>query len=810
MAIRGLEEKHEHGASEMVRDTRPLGRRIGEFMADPLYVACILGGLIATIIAAPAVADIIGLVGVGVFLYAYTRKVTLPVKMPLISKLPDYNDTIPGTNRAKKANGIAFFGNEKNTNKELWFSNDDMRTHVLMFGSTGSGKTEALISIAFNSLVQGSGFIYIDGKGDNSLYSKVFSMVRRMGRDDDLLLINFMTGARDIIGAQKTRLSNTMNPFSQGSSSMLSNLAVSLMPDGGGGGDGDMWKGRAISFVEALMKILVAMRDDGHILLDANSIRNYFILEKLEQMVVDRRFPLNERDSVPLENYPAVILDPLDNYILNLPGYQRAKKGNQAGEVREQHGFITMQLTRVFSSLADTYGHIIRTNLAEVDLKDVVLNRRILVVLLPALEKAPDELANLGKIIIASLKAMMAAGLGDEVEGDYRDVILRKPTNSPTPYVCIMDEYGYYAVPGFAVVPAQARSLGFSAIFAGQDLPAFQKASKEEAASIGANTNIKVCMKMEDPTDTWEFFNKTAGETYATSVSGFQVSAGSLSNNYMDSRNANIEKRQRIDLQDLRDQREGDAHIFYRSKIIRARMFYANPKPAKRMQVNQYLCVTKPTDQTLLNLDKRIRRFAQVFAAPDFVMEPAAPNEDINTVAVAMNNYRSLKPFERSIAAVIALLEKEVEKQREVREEIEAEQSQEFAGEVHAFTPVHVPDFALDIVGEDDMKRFSNPLLLRGRTREALIQIERLSGKSETEATKISENIINDIIKATYYPPKEVLHLDVAGVYEALEQLYTIFSGKPAGPADLLTDANDLDDADDDFSDFDLLSDDED
>ncbi len=45
-----------------------------------------------------------------------------------------------------------------------------------------------------------------------------------------------------------------------------------------------------------------------------------------------------------------------------------------------------MQLTRVFTSLADTYGHIVRTKLAEVDLKDVVLSRRILVVLLPALE----------------------------------------------------------------------------------------------------------------------------------------------------------------------------------------------------------------------------------------------------------------------------------------------------------------------------------------------------------------------------------------------------------------------------------------
>lgn len=778
MTIRGLEEKHEHGAREVARDTRPIGERAAEFFSNPLYVCCMLGTLITTSIVVPATADLMLLLGVCLFTFAITRKLTLPVKMPLISKLPDYNDYIPGTNTPRKAQGIAFFGNEKNTQKEIWFSNDDMRTHCLIFGSTGSGKTEALISIAFNSLAQGSGFIYIDGKGDNTLYSKVFAMVRRMGRDDDLLLINFMTGARDIIGAQKTRLSNTMNPFANGSSSMLSQLIISLMDSGGGGGDGDMWKGRAMGFVESLMKVLTVMRDEGHILLDANTIRNYFILEKLEQIVVDRRFPLNERESVPLDGLPSVVLDPIDNYILNLPGYNKAKKGNQAGEVREQHGFITMQLTRAFGSLADTYGHIIRTNLAEVDLKDVVLNRRIMVVLLPALEKSPEELANLGKVIIASLKAMMAAGLGDEVEGEYRDVILRKPTNSPTPYVCIMDEYGYYAVPGFAVVPAQARSLGFSAIFAGQDLPAFQKASKEEAASIGANTNIKICMKMEDPTDTWEFFNKTAGETYATSVSGFQVNSGSMTNNYTDTRNASIEKRQRIDLLDLRDQREGDAHIFYRSKIIRARMFYANPKPVKRMQVNQFLCIEKPADSVMINMDKRIRRFAQVFSAPGFVMEPPTPNEDITVVAQAMMTYQNLKPFERSIAAVIALLEKEVEKQRLVRQEIEQEQSQEFENEVHAFTPVHVPDFAMDIVGEEDMKRFTNPLLLKGRTREALTHIERLSGQAEVDATKRAENIINDIIKATYYPPHEVLTKDVEGVLDALQQFEDSLKGK--------------------------------
>ncbi len=752
--FRSIDETQEHGGREVARDTRPLGSRVYDFFADPYNASGVLGVLGVSTFFIPAAADVCLLLGISLYTFTVTRRVALPFKLPQVSQLPDYNDTNPGNDKPNTAAGIAFFGNEYFTNKELWFSNSDMRTHVLIFGSTGSGKTEALVSIAFNSLAQGSGFIYIDGKGDNSLFAKVFSMVRRMGREDDMLLINFMTGARDIVGAQKTRLSNTMNPFSRGSSSMLAQLVVSLMDSGGsGGGDGDMWKGRAISFVEALMKILTAMRDEGHLLLDANVIRNYFLLEKLEQMIIDKRFPINENHSVPIDNLPSLVTEPLSNYLDNLPGYNRAKKGNQSGEVREQHGFITMQLTRVFSSLADTYGHIIRTNLPEVDFKDVVLNRRILVVLLPALEKSPDELANLGKIIVASLKAMMAAGLGDEVEGSYQDVILRKPTNSPTPFVCIMDEYGYYAVPGFAVVPAQARSLGFSAIFAGQDLPAFQKASKEEAASICANTNIKICMKLEDPTETWEFFNKAAGESYVTNVSGFQMNTGSMTNNYMDTRNTNIDRRGRLDLLDLKDQREGDMHILWRSKIIRARAFYANPKPVKHMQLNQFLGIDRPPDDELTNMDRRLRRFYQVFSVPSFCMEAVIPNEDIQIIRDAFAKNQHYKPFEQGVSALIALLEQEVEKQREAKKLVEAEQTQEYTDEANAFTPVYLPDVAKPLLSPTEIQAFTSPMLLKSRTHEAMLHVERVLGKTQDVADKMANKIIDDIIGCTAYPP---------------------------------------------------------
>lgn len=805
MAIRGVDSRHEQGARQLARDTRPIGVRIAEVIAKPeviliVSVTCIMSGFFY-----PMIIDVLTILSICVTGFAATRKIALPFRIPRSANVKDYNDPIPGSNKPKIGEGISFFGNDRVTNQELWFSNDDMRTHVLIFGSTGSGKTEALISIAFNSLLQSSGFIYIDGKGDNSLFAKIFSMVRSMGREDDMLLINFMTGARDVIGPQESRLSNTMNPFARGSSSMLSQLVVSLMSSGKqGGGNDDMWTGRAINFVESLMKVLTVMRDAGYILLDANSIRDYFILEKLETMVVDKRFPIDDNNSVSLEPYPKQILEPLTAYVLNLPGYNRQKKGNQASEVREQHGFITMQLTRTFGSLADTYGHIIRTNLAEVDLKDVVLNRRIMVVLLPALEKSPQELSNLGKVIIASLKAMMAAGLGDQVEGDYRDVVLRKPTTSLSPYVCIMDEYGYYAVEGFAVVPAQARSLGFAAIFAGQDLPAFQKASKEEAASIGANCNVKICMKLEDPQETWEFFNKVAGEAYVTNVSGFQMDAGSVTMNYMDTKSASVDKRQRIDLLDLKDQRPGEAHIFFKSKIIRAEMFYASPKPVKKMRLNQFLKVEPPTEMKLIEMDKRLKRFKEVFSTPHYEIPTPFVSEDLEQLIRTLQGNQHLKPIERGVSGLIAILEQEVSKQREISapDEQGLEEHQ-----MSAFTKIVVTPLVERMIGAENIDLFSFPLIRRGSSLEELKHIERLCGKTEQEAYDTASRLIKDIETATVFPPEVEFEQDVEGCVQDLAALISLFGGGNIDFAQLQEKASDLDINLDELPDFPDLSD---
>ncbi|MBK2124235.1 type IV secretory system conjugative DNA transfer family protein [Fangia hongkongensis] len=591
--LRGLTRNQESRPAESIRDTRALIYLVYDLASSRwgsifLIILCLF-----CLTFLPLVTDIFLLLMLVIFWNAFFYTPKLPFRLPRGVNYPDLSNSTIREKKYIKPSGIYFFGNEVVTNKELWFSDEDMRTHALILGSTGSGKTQTLLSLSFNALVQGSGFIYVDGKGDNSLYAQIYSMAKYMGREDDLLVINYMTGAEDIIGPQKDKISNTLNPFAIGSSSMLSQLVVSMMSSSSAGsGDGDMWKGRAISFVEALMRLLVYLRDQGYLLLEANLIRRYFVLDAVEDLLYSDKVMVDNGETVQLsEKLPVDVVDPMHNYLATLPGYQKKNVGKQSDKTYEQHGYITMQLTRIFGSLADVYAHIMRTNLADVDFSDVVLNRRILVVLLPALEKSPDELSNLGKLIIASLKAMLAAGLGSKVQGTYKDVIEAKPSNSDTPFLCILDEYGYYAVEGFAVVPAQARSLGFSVVFAGQDIPAFQKASKEEAASIFANTNIKLCMKLEDPTETWDFFNKTAGEAYVSTVRSYNMGQDGKSFGYQDSKEAGIEKRARIDLMDLKDQLPGEAHVFFKSNIVRMKSFYTAVKKTKTIGLNHLLKV---------------------------------------------------------------------------------------------------------------------------------------------------------------------------------------------------------------------------
>ena len=421
--------------------------------------------------------------------------------------------------------GIAFLGHERDTGREVWLGNSDMRQHLLVLGTTGAGKTESLLGIAANVLSWGGGFTYVDGKGDVSLFAKVYELCERFDRVHDLLVLNFMTGGRDM---GPWALSNSMNPFRTGRADFLTQMVVSLMDDVGG--DGAMWKGRATAMLTGVVRALCWLRDNEGQTLDVASLRDHMSLKRIVGLSCDERLPPQIRRSIL-------------SYLSSLPGYREDRADKQAQTTLDQHGYLEMQFTKILGTMADVYGHIFRGDGSDIDMRDVVLNRRILVVMLPALEKSGDEIANLGKIVMASLKGMMGTTLGSKLDGSWDDVVDNRPTRAESPYVAICDDAGYYMVDGVALMAAQSRSLGFSMVFASQDIPSLKRLNEKEGASIVANTNTKIFMRSSG--------DEPDAQRFAAEISG------------------------RLGFVDLKEQSAGEAVVASGGDAVRLRGFYA-------------------------------------------------------------------------------------------------------------------------------------------------------------------------------------------------------------------------------------------
>ena len=593
------QKKYSYDLNHALRDTRPILTRMAEWFEgnDNAAVTILIIAFVTLFFGQGIVFLDLALLFTFLY-YRWLRKRGTGLKYKLPAWAEEESDPEnTGGGRSGKPEGILYLGNTKgNKNGEIWFTNDDIRTHFLYLGTTGAGKTEGLKSLVSNALCWGSGFVYIDGKADTDLWSSISSLCKRFGRDDDLLVLNYMTGNKDGASA-----SNTLNPFSSGSASYLCNMLESLMPEAGG--DNAMWKERAVALLRTIMPALTWLRDNMDQPMSISTIRKAIDFSSVIKLARNEALPPKIRESI-------------QGYLDTLPGYVDAAFDDNGKEKpmgpdvpqsdpqvpMQQHGYLTMQFTRSLQSLADDYSYIFEPEHADIDMVDVVLNRRILVVLLPALEKSGDETANLGKIIASTLKGMMGTTLGADVEGETTKVIENKPTNSSTPFMTVFDEVGYYVTDGMAVMAAQARSLGFSLVYAAQDLAALEKRVKEEARSITANCNIKIFGKLSDPTVTKDFFEKTLGKAIVTQVGGYTMTPGSLSGGFETQDSASITFYDKIDYGSAQEFKEGQAALAYSNVVDEIQVYYCALDRVKAMRVQKLLGLKKTDDYVAKNL----------------------------------------------------------------------------------------------------------------------------------------------------------------------------------------------------------------
>lgn len=577
----GLEAHQEARKEKIIRDIRTPWERFSQGLISREGYVVFSGGMVAWLLLAP------GFWPIPVLLFfllhrirkSKTKEDHLPMRMPGVHDGLDYNNPAPGRG-FKKAGGMFYIGNDFfGNNDELWICKDDILTHMLVLGTTGAGKTETLVSLCYNYLAVGSGLIYVDPKAAPKLGAQIYTMCRLLGRDDDFLLINYMTNKLGQETQRKyghtrvpIRQSNTMNPFAVGDANQLTQLLFALMPGDDGGGN-SIFQQNAQTLISGLMFVLVEMRNNGERPLSVDLIRYYLTnIPAIDELARDEGKKYSELAVLALQSGLATV------------GWDKSKGiGQQSKNFPEQFSYARAYFGRALSLLVDNYGPVFNTTHGEVDAVDVITSRRIYVTLIPSMDKDPKELKSLGQICLAAVRNACAIGLGDKVQGKIADVLGALPTESRAPYGIIVDEYAAIETPGFEILLTQGRGLGMAIIVASQDMAGIQRASEAAAEQIVSNCKVKIFMTTEDPNKTYTLINQLAGESLVMESSGYSIDRETSSTAYLDNRAVSAQMRKRVDFRDLQKQIEGDCTIFFKGEMIRGRTFYAAP-PLKNDQ----------------------------------------------------------------------------------------------------------------------------------------------------------------------------------------------------------------------------------
>ncbi|HAS7807819.1 TPA: hypothetical protein I7551_07935 [Vibrio cholerae] len=480
------------------------------------------------------------------------------------------------------ANGIAYFGNTENDNKQVWFGNLKLRQHVAFLAATGSGKTFTIASIACaNALLWGAGYLYADAKADLDIVRMHESLCHRMNRIDDVFCLNYIQGSRSVWDPYRgDKTTNTYNMLESGTAMQTTETMKSLMD-----GDKDIWAKRADSLLTALIAPAVYMRDKNMITLSVLTFMDFLTIENAGALIGNSLIPEE-------------VKKPLAGFIKTLPGmsaqnYEEIIKGNsvKSPQVYDQWGFASMQIILVINMLAGDYGRIFGVTVGEIDLEAIVLQDRILITLLPALEASSQSVASMGRILMAARKGVMGRSLGECIEGSVKANLKQRPTNAPYPYTQVLDEVGMIFSEGEGASVAQARGIGYSLWYSSQDLPAMKKLSDtvaKEVMTVMGNTIIKIAGKIIDD-ETFEEYSKLFGEAHVWKREGTELLVSGSGMAYSsDSRGSYTEKK-RLEKQKVSELTEGEMYIGAENILKRVNGPNLHPKSLTELMLNDFI-----------------------------------------------------------------------------------------------------------------------------------------------------------------------------------------------------------------------------
>ncbi|HAS6026394.1 TPA: TraM recognition domain-containing protein [Vibrio vulnificus] len=515
-------------------DARPILLILKDYI--PLTIGWIIIALGFLAFFIPELSNIVFCIGIPIFFYGFKRQLDYFISAPMPKdtkkrkareknktkgkrkKLKSSEESHSGF-RLKFGDALLMIGYDMLFGTQLWIDLDRETRMSLISGTTGSGKTVTLCSQLFQACIQGhlkggAPIYLVDGKGSvEGLYDFLF-YIWRTGRIHDLRLLNFLTGGeKQDVNAMldEDMTSNKFNPFSDLNADECRGLVLSFGRSSEGGNN-EYFRDRASNMLGGLFPVLTYKRDNQGQHLDITVIQQSLGLRELLRLASDTSIPLDVRK-------------PLQDYLKTLNAIEDAHFSMSSQDVEintkadEQHTYNKSMVAKTVNEMAGNLGHIFSSVGSDLNTRNVINHGQIAIILLPTIEKDPDSMAELGRMLVGSLRPAFQTAFGFKSQGSKKATVGGLPTQRLVPVRVYLDEVMNYYTKGIASFLSLLRSLKISFTLLGQSLKGLEDAGLSEGRQTVANLNNKYMFSSQDVYETFELLAKSLGKMVVTRLS---------------------------------------------------------------------------------------------------------------------------------------------------------------------------------------------------------------------------------------------------------------------------------------------------
>ena len=608
--IVGPQAQFERSGAQSLRDIRPLTTRLSEALRGSASFVVLATAAVATWFE-PAVIDLTVPASVLYATWVLTRRPSLPIRLPRSAECLDYGNPQPGSRKPQRAKGGIFVG-WSIEGQELWVTAEDARQHISIPGTTGAGKTTAILEpsvecsrpwVGFRAGGrQGRSRPVRQGDGAGTAFwprgrcarAELHGGVRGQGQRHASIPSRSATPTR----------SANCSPASWASRRRTTRMACSVSAR-------SRWSARS-------RRCWSGCATKG-LSLNIEVIRSSIELRWIWKLAIEKRRAARatrttgtEREIDVSAEIPEDVIWPLVAYLGELPGYDpTVPLSEQKGdEPSKQHGFAQFYFT---GDVHPARGQP-RPYLPGREWRYRHARHR------PQSPHSRGEPARAGKFrrdawpLSASwssphLRGMMAQLLGASLEGEYSEA--DKPGMGSAPFPVVLDELAYYATSGLDRMLAMGRGLNISFMLGFQETSGIWARLGEKTASLLGNANFTIAMRQQDSGRTREWLQKTAGETFVTQATSYQ---GSEDGNYREARHAEVRPVSRVDWQDLTSLIEGEAIVLFGGRRVYARVFHAVIDDSGPKRLGRCLMVREPDPALVREHVAQINKITETIA----------------------------------------------------------------------------------------------------------------------------------------------------------------------------------------------------